>query len=169
LERRPRSHSQPAVPADGSDLAKSTFDVLVNWLTAKESQPTVILLGMAGIATTGVVTYLTSGSICMAAADIAKAVSANGSEAVVGVAQAAAPAVATIYLGTQVIWEASDTIRGYFWGLSTSASSSAGRSGRVLGEVEDPPLPVRGLPSPSRRVSRSQPSRLSTSQRCIRN
>ena len=103
----------------------------------------------------------------MAAVEIAKAVSANGSEAVVGVAKVAAPAAATIFLGTKVIWEASDTIRCYLWGPSTRASSSASRSGRVIGEVEDPPMPL-GLP-PSRRPNRSNPSRPRASQRRIGN
>ena len=171
LERRRRNHLQPPLPANDSDAAKSAYDVLLKWLTAKESQHTIVLLGMTGIATTGIVAYLASGNICLAAAEIAKVVSVNGSEAVVGVAKVAAPALACMgaqmYIGTQAIWEVTDILRGYILGPSAKASNSARLFGRDLGK--DPPPQVRGLPSPPGRSIRSLQSGLSSSQKRIGN
>ena len=173
LNRRTRSHSQLAFPANDSGSAKNTYDLLLKWLTAKESQPTIVLLGMAGIAATGMVTYFASEHICVAATEIARVVSANGSEAIVGVAKVAAPAIAgmgaKMFLGTKLVWEVSDTIRGYVSGPSAKASSNARGFGRVLGEIEDSSPLVRGLLSPPRSSKRSGGSQPSTSLRRIGN
>ncbi|MCJ1238970.1 hypothetical protein MMC14_006962 [Varicellaria rhodocarpa] len=173
LERSLRSHPAPAVLAKGCDSAKSVYDILLKWLTAEESQSTIVLLGMASITTTGLVTYLASGNICIAAIEIAKAMSVNGSSAVVGVAKVAAPALAGMgvymYLGTQVIWGASDMIRGYVLGPSARVSRSANGYGRVLGEIDDQPTLLRSLMSPPRRSSRIRLSEPTTSQRRIGN
>ena len=170
LERSPRSHLPPAVLVKGSDSAKSVYDLLLKWLTAEESQSTIVLLGMASITTTGLVTYVASGNICIATVEIAKAVSANGSGAIVGVAKVAVPALAGMgvymYLGTQVIWGASDLIRGYILGPS---ARSANGYGRILGEIDDQPTLLRSIMSPPRRSSRNRLSEPSTSQRRIAN
>ena len=170
MERSPRIHPPPAVLAKASDSAKSTYDLLLKWLTAEESQSTIVLLGMASIMTIGLVTYLASGNICIAAIEIAKVMSVNGSGAVVGVAKVAAPALASmgVYmcLGTQVIWRASDMIRVYILGPS---ARSANGYGRILREIDDQPTLLRNIMSPPRRSSRNRLSEPSTSQRRIGN